>query len=691
MTIVQILPQLNIGGVERGTFDFALYLKDKGHKSIIISAGGRLVEELEANGVAHYTLPVDKKNLFTMLYCIKEVKKILLKEKVDIIHGRSRMPDWIAYWASLKTTTQLIFTGHGCHSYHFFSRIIDFSKILIVPSATTARYFVDKFKVSDSKINVIYRGLDLKKFSFVEPKYKKDNFNVAYVGRLSPIKGVEYVIDAINDVLKTYPKVHCHIIGAAHEKHKKYEIFLKDKVKRMGLDKHITFCGVCDVPSKLEDMKALVLPSLVPETFGRVLTEAAAKGVACVATDLGAPKEIIDHNESGILVPAFDSAGISEALKKYFADQDFFTKVVEKAHIKVKSLYTLDKMCSSTVDVYEKLLKKKNIVVAKLASLGDVVLATASFKALKEEYPNSRLMVIVEKRFFKVLSSLDIIDEILIFDQDKNKYSQILHISSILRKKNIDLFIDIQNNSKSQMLSFLSCSKKSIGVGRKFGFVHDIKIDYKALKDLSPISSQAKILEPLNLLNKITRPYLKADENIAKGYRDQMQLQSKTKVLGINMGASAKWLTKTPELGLYKEILSYLDKWSNIKVVLIGTAEYSVQAKELKKMFPGLVHNFCAKTSVHELVSLMSICDFFISPDSAPLHISIALDIPCLAFFGPTDPKKHVDSKDTKEIEILRDTNLDCLSCYNKTCSHKSCMNFDSSTIIKTLEKYLLN
>lgn len=689
MTIVQILPQLNIGGVERGTIDFALYLKNKGHRSIVISAGGRLVSDLEQHGIQHYTLPVDKKNIFSMIYCIREVKKILLKEKVDIIHGRSRVPDWIAFWASLKTTTKLMITAHGCHSYHLFSKVINLSKFIIVPSATTARYFVDQFKVSDSKLNVIYRGLDLEKFKYVDPKTKIDNFNIAYVGRLSPIKGVEYLIDAVNEVLREYPQVQCRLIGAAHPKHKKYETFLRDKVKRMGLEKHITFCGIRNVEQELNDIKVLVLPSLVPETFGRVLTEAGAKGVACISTDLGAPKEIIENNKNGILVPAFDASGISDAIKKYFYNNEFYVSIVENAYEQIKANYTLEAMCASTVEIYNKVLKRKDIVVAKLASLGDIVLATASLKALRNEYPEAHISVIVEKRFFKILSTLDIIDEVLIFDQDKNPFKEILRITSLLRKRSIDLYIDIQNNTKSQLISFMSFPKKSIGVKRKYSFLHDIIVDYDLVKDLSPLKSQSKILEPLSLKESIDRPYLKADENMASHYRTQLNLNDQVKIIGINMGSSIKWTTKDPSIELYKNFIHQMNSEPNIRYLIIGTKEYLALAQELSDEFPESVINYCGKTSVHELISLMSLCNVFITPDSAPLHISIALNIPCLAFFGPTDPSKHIDIGNDIKVTILQNYSLDCLGCYNKTCDNKKCMQLSVETIVQTVKKYL--
>ena len=79
MNILQILPELNVGGVETGTVDLAKYLVDHGHKSVVVSAGGSLVADLEKSGSIHYTLPVSKKNFFTMFKSIKKLAAIIEK------------------------------------------------------------------------------------------------------------------------------------------------------------------------------------------------------------------------------------------------------------------------------------------------------------------------------------------------------------------------------------------------------------------------------------------------------------------------------------------------------------------------------------------------------------------------------------------------------------------------------------
>src|SRR3990167_6211840 len=97
MNILQILPELKSGGVERGTVDLAKYLKKLGHKSVVVSAGGPLVNELTSAGATHYALPVHRKSLFSMIHSVRALTRIARMESIDVIHARSRVPALIAF------------------------------------------------------------------------------------------------------------------------------------------------------------------------------------------------------------------------------------------------------------------------------------------------------------------------------------------------------------------------------------------------------------------------------------------------------------------------------------------------------------------------------------------------------------------------------------------------------------------
>ncbi|MBU2063374.1 MAG: glycosyltransferase, partial [Candidatus Omnitrophica bacterium] len=100
MNILQILPALESGGVERGTLELTRYLIAQGHKAVVISCGGRMTEDLAGMGGKHYCLDVHRKSLFSILKLIPKVARIINEEKIDIVHARSRVPAWIAFFAT---------------------------------------------------------------------------------------------------------------------------------------------------------------------------------------------------------------------------------------------------------------------------------------------------------------------------------------------------------------------------------------------------------------------------------------------------------------------------------------------------------------------------------------------------------------------------------------------------------------
>ncbi|HEC70007.1 MAG TPA: glycosyltransferase [Candidatus Omnitrophica bacterium] len=688
MNILQIVPKLELGGVERGVLDFSEYLIKQGHKSVVISSGGSLVKDLEKKGAFHYTLPVHKKSLFSFFYCIREVKKIIFKEKIEIVHSRSRVPHWIGCFASLKTPAQFLITAHGYYSQHFFSKIVRLPKVVIAPSKSLAKYLVEELKVLPSKIRVIPRGLKIEDFSFKEPSFRDFSLlKIGYIGRISPVKGVEYFIGAVNELVRDYPGLKAYIVGEASKKHLAYKEFLQKKVKKLGLSENIRFLGKTDPRKILEEIHFLVLPSLIPESFGRVIIEAQAKGVVCVATDLGGPKELIKDSQTGFLVPGLDSSGIAEKIKESFKNKSLYAQIVFRARRQVEENYTLEKMAEKTLEVYNKLSKQINILVIKLSSLGDVVLGTATFRTLKKYFPHSYLAVLCSRAYLPIIENLDFIDELFIYEDKIHRLKELAKLSSVLRERSFDVVLDLQNNYFSHLLSYLIFPKMSIGFKRKWGFLIDKKEDFKKAKELGPLQSQKKLLNLLGI-DDIEKPFLKVDKLALSKVEEVLEEAKFTDsfLVGINVEASAKWKTKNLKPPFLRLLVDFLTG-KGLKVVLIGRKESFLKAENLRKEFSQNVLNLCGKTNLKELVSLISKLNLFISSDSAPLHIAVALNKPSIGVFGPTLPQRHIV---LGERVFVVKKNLPCLGCYKKSCRHSLCMEIAPEEFSPFIERLTL-
>ena len=100
MRVIQLLPELNEGGVERGVVELNREYSKLGMESIVISNGGKLSNQIDLDGGKHITFDVCSKNIFTAISRVFKLRKILEELKPDILHVRSRVPAWLVFFAN---------------------------------------------------------------------------------------------------------------------------------------------------------------------------------------------------------------------------------------------------------------------------------------------------------------------------------------------------------------------------------------------------------------------------------------------------------------------------------------------------------------------------------------------------------------------------------------------------------------
>ena len=142
MRIVQLLPELNEGGVERGTMELSRELVKLGHESIVISAGGKLREQIEKDGGRHITFDICSKNPFTAPFRMIKLRKLLKELKPDILHARSRVPAWLTYLANKKLYFPFVTTVHGLNSINKYSEVMTKGDRVIAVSEVVRDYII---------------------------------------------------------------------------------------------------------------------------------------------------------------------------------------------------------------------------------------------------------------------------------------------------------------------------------------------------------------------------------------------------------------------------------------------------------------------------------------------------------------------------------------------------------------------
>lgn len=313
MKVLQVLPELNAGGVERGTVELAEYLVAQGHDSLVLSHGGSLVERLEAGGSRHLTRPIHRKSLLSLRE-VPGLRQLFAEESPDLIHVRSRVPAWLAWlaWRKMDPASRphFVTTLHGLHSVNKYSAIMMRGERVITVSQAARNYIIENFPATDpSIIRVIPRGIDPEHYP---PGFKPDSpwtsqwleqnpqttgkFLVTLPARLTRLKGHEEFIAIIGALRQSKAPIHGLIVGAAHPRKRDYEAQLRELVKAAKLENDVSFLGHRhDLREILAHSDVVLSLSRKPESFGRVTLEALAIGTPVIGYGHGGVAEQLAH------------------------------------------------------------------------------------------------------------------------------------------------------------------------------------------------------------------------------------------------------------------------------------------------------------------------------------------------------------------------------------------------------------
>lgn len=361
MRIVQLLPELNEGGVERGTIDLSRELVAAGHESIVISNGGKLVAQLESDGGKHIAHDVCGKNPFSAYRRMRKLRTIFQEIQPDIIHARSRVPAWLAYWANQTLHIPLVTTVHGFNSVSLYSHIMTMGDRVICVSGAIKTYIQKHYHTADDKIVVIPRGIDLGKFNpdridttfvktFRQQNGLANNIVISTVGRITQLKDIETFIRAIALLKVEIPNIRALIVGGVREDKGDYFETLQSLVRELGLSDEVIFTGSQSNVAEIYALSDVVVStSKKPESFGRSVAEAIAMNTPVIATNHGGVLDIIREGENGYFVSIGDPKELSSAIMRARFLQF-------NGYGYIKHSFSLDQMVEKTMTVYKSIV-----------------------------------------------------------------------------------------------------------------------------------------------------------------------------------------------------------------------------------------------------------------------------------------------------------------------------------------------
>jgi glycosyltransferase involved in cell wall biosynthesis len=380
--VLQVIPSLVSGGVERGTVEVASALVAAGWTAYVASSGGPMERDLARAGVAHIHLPLASKNPLVLRRNTAALVDIIRHYRIDIVHARSRAPAWSAWKAAKRTRRRFVTTFHNAYDEkapfkRWYNSVMARGERVIAISDFVAGYAASRYAVGPDRLRTIPRGVDLNMFDANRVNGDRvadlaarwrvpDGFAVVMLpGRLTRWKGGLDFIEAIARLDRR--DLCCLLVGA--EQRPGFRRELEAAIERNSLVGQFRIVEDCrDIPAAYVLADVVISASTDPEGFGRTIVEAQAMGRPVIATDHGGARETVIPGSTGWLVPPGDTAALAAAIDEALTlDPAERYALARRSRAHIAAGFTREAMCARTIEIYEELLfPEENRLVAAL-------------------------------------------------------------------------------------------------------------------------------------------------------------------------------------------------------------------------------------------------------------------------------------------------------------------------------------
>lgn len=379
-TLLQVVPELETGGAEQTTIDVARAVIEAGGKALVATRGGRMAARLLGDGGRLTQMPVNTRNPLVMLGNAARLVDLIRREKVSLVHARSRAPAFAALWAAHVTDTPFVTTYHGIYKARsglkrWYNAVMTRGDLVIANSDYTRDHVIAEHRIDPAKVVSIPRGVDLDRFnpSFVTPERvtalrqawgladddKRTKFLLA--GRLTRIKGHPAIIAAAAR-MKAAGRSDFVILFAGDDQGRAgYGAELAQAIAAAGLAEEVRIVGHCDdMPAAYLLCDVAILPTTVPESFGRAAVEPQAMGRPVIASNHGGTVETVLDGVTGWLVAPGDAEAWASAMTRVIeAGSARRLEMGQSGMRRARQLYRVDAMCAATLAAYERVLEAR--------------------------------------------------------------------------------------------------------------------------------------------------------------------------------------------------------------------------------------------------------------------------------------------------------------------------------------------
>jgi glycosyltransferase involved in cell wall biosynthesis len=374
-TVLQVLPALGSGGVERGTIEMVEALAARGWTALVASQGGQLVAAVEHAGGRHIALPLRTKMPWAMWRNAARLAEVIRREGVDLVHARSRAPAWSAWLACRRTGAPFVTTYHGAYSdegwgKRRYNSVMARGARVIAASGFIADLVRRQHGVGEDRLRLIPRGVHPAVFDPAHvPGHRLARLArdwgvpegatvILLPARISRWKGQSVLIAALGRLQRS--DLFAVFVGSDQGRHT-YVRSLLDEAAALGVTSQIKLVGhSADMPAALMLADIVVSASTEPEAFGRAVIEAQAMERVVIAAGHGGAAETVEHGETGLLVPPGDAAALADAIAFVLALPEAERRAMgDRARASVLARYTVQAMQQATLAVYEEVLSEQ--------------------------------------------------------------------------------------------------------------------------------------------------------------------------------------------------------------------------------------------------------------------------------------------------------------------------------------------
>jgi glycosyltransferase involved in cell wall biosynthesis len=378
--LLQVVPELETGGAEQTTLDIARAVVAAGGKALVATRGGRMAARLEADGGHLALMPVQSKNPLVMLGNAARLIDIIRREKISLVHARSRAPAFSALWAAHATGVPFVATYHGIynaktHLKRWYNAVMTRGALIIANSDYTRDHVLAEHGVDPDRIISIPRGVDLARFDpgKVTPariQALRDLWDLGPAdartifvlgGRLTRLKGHLSIIEAAARLKASGRQDFLILFVGDDQGRTDYRHEVEAAIAAAGLGDQVRAVGHCDdMPAAYRLADFALLPSTQPESFGRAAVEPQAMERPVLVSDHGGARETVVEGETGWRLAVGDPDAWAGGLKTALETAPGRRQAMGLAGAaRAKKLYSVEAMCAATMAVYARVLEVK--------------------------------------------------------------------------------------------------------------------------------------------------------------------------------------------------------------------------------------------------------------------------------------------------------------------------------------------